>query len=252
MADDHLQTPLTDVGETDLQTILTHSIPSGHSTVGGDASASTSIARPLHLRNYRPNRAAKRAAKRAENAGGLPRTSKKVRSSNKANRLMPDPEKNEPAFLLHFDEYFRVTGPNAERFGQYVGQKSRQYMDFPLYKNWGPDHERSFDKFFLQAQKDYEFLPVDRYCPLNIPAIHRGVKIKMQERVRGNRNQVKKECYELWLETPQEKREDLFKTEVFEGIDKRWWDDLCKLFSSNRKQAEAKRNKDNRESKKRG
>ncbi|ONK68608.1 uncharacterized protein A4U43_C05F13920 [Asparagus officinalis] len=74
----------------------------------------------------------------------------------------------------------------------------------------------------------------------------------MQERVRGNRNQVKKECYELWLETPQEKRDDLFKTEVFEGIDKRWWDDLCKLFSSNRKQAEAKRNKDNRESKKRG
>ncbi|ONK71801.1 uncharacterized protein A4U43_C04F12520 [Asparagus officinalis] len=205
-------THLSDVGETDLQTILTHSIPSGHSTVGGDASASTSIARPLHLRNYRPNRAAKRAEKRAENAGG----------------------------------------PNAERFGQYVGQKSRQYMDFPLYKNWGPDHERSFDKFFLQARKDYEFLLVDPYCPLNIPATHRCVKIKMQERVRGNRNQVKKECYELWLETPQEKRDDLFKIEVFEGVDKRWWDDLCKLFSSNKKQAEAKRNKDNRESKKRG
>ncbi|ONK72401.1 uncharacterized protein A4U43_C04F19040 [Asparagus officinalis] len=171
---------LQDVGETDLQTILTHSIPSGHSTVGGDASASTSIARPLHLRNYRPNRAAKRAEKRAENIG---------------------------------EQIY----------------KSRQYMDFPIYKNWGPDHERSFDKFFLQAQKDYEFLPVDPYCPLNIPAIHRGVKIKMQERVRGNRNQVKKECYELWLETPQEKRDDLFKTET-----------------------EAKRNKDNRESKKRG
>ncbi|ONK66835.1 uncharacterized protein A4U43_C06F12500 [Asparagus officinalis] len=203
MADDHLQTPLTDVGETDLQTIPTHSIPSGHST--GDASASTSIAHPLYLRNYRPNRAAKRAKKRAENAGGLPRTSKKVRSTNKANRLMPDPEKNEPAILLYFDKYFRVTGPNAERFGQYVGQKRCQYMDFPLYKNWGPDHERSFDKFFLQAQKDYEFLPVDPFCPLNIPAIHRGLKIKIQERVRGNRNQ-----------------------------------------------AEAKRNKDNRESKKRG
>ncbi|ONK68082.1 uncharacterized protein A4U43_C05F7230 [Asparagus officinalis] len=151
---------------------------------------------------------------------------------------MPHPEKNKPAFLLHFDEYFRVTGPNAERFGQYVGQKSHQYMDFPLYKNWGPDHERSFDKFFLQSPDD-EFLPVDPYCPLNIPAIYRGVKIKMQERVQGNRNQVKKECYELWLETPQEKRDDLFKTEVFEGIDKRWWRQKeIKIIGSQRSEVE--------------
>ncbi|ONK55427.1 uncharacterized protein A4U43_UnF3520 [Asparagus officinalis] len=211
----------THVGENDLQTIPTHSIPSGHSTVGGDASLSTSIARPLHLRNYRPNRAAKRAEKRAEKAGGLPQTSQKVRSTNKANRLMPDPEKNEPAFPLHFDEYFRVTGSNAERFGQYVGQKSRQYMNFPLYKNWGPDHEHSFDKFFLQAQKDYKFLPVDPYCPLNLPAIHRGVKIKMQERV---------DPY-CPLNLPA----------IHRGV---------KIKMQER--AEAKRNKDNRESKKRG
>ncbi|ONK75670.1 uncharacterized protein A4U43_C03F19310 [Asparagus officinalis] len=205
MAEDDLQTPFTDVGETDLQTIPMHSIPSGHSTVGGDASASTSIARPLHLRNYHPNRAARRAEKRVEKAGGLPRTSQKVRSTNKADRLMPDPEKNEPTFLFHFDEYLRVTGPNAERFGQYVGQKSRQYMDFPLYTNWGPDHERSFDKFFLQAQKDYEFLPVDPYCPLNLPAVHRGVKIKMQERVRGNRNQVKRSVMNCGWRLPKRK-----------------------------------------------
>ncbi|ONK68109.1 uncharacterized protein A4U43_C05F7540 [Asparagus officinalis] len=121
--------------ENYLQTILTHSIPSRHSAVGGDASASTSIARPLHLRNYHPNRAAKRLEKRAEKAGGLPRTSQKVRSTNKANRLSPDTKKNKQAFLLHFDEYFRITGPNAERFRQYVRQVSCQYMDFPLYKN---------------------------------------------------------------------------------------------------------------------
>ncbi|XP_020250805.1 uncharacterized protein LOC109828187 [Asparagus officinalis] len=53
--------------EHDLPT-STHSIPSVHSMVGEDASASVSAARPLHLRNYRPNRAAKRAEKRATKA----------------------------------------------------------------------------------------------------------------------------------------------------------------------------------------
>ncbi|ONK78041.1 uncharacterized protein A4U43_C02F13590 [Asparagus officinalis] len=50
--------------EHDLPT-STHSIPFVHLMVGEDASASVSADRPLHLRNYRPNRAAKRAEKRA-------------------------------------------------------------------------------------------------------------------------------------------------------------------------------------------
>ncbi|ONK76579.1 uncharacterized protein A4U43_C03F29780 [Asparagus officinalis] len=57
--------------------------------VGEDASASVSAARPLHLRNYRPNRAVKRAEKRATRAedAGLPRVCKKTRGKNKAHRL---------------------------------------------------------------------------------------------------------------------------------------------------------------------
>ncbi|ONK58418.1 uncharacterized protein A4U43_C09F12310 [Asparagus officinalis] len=222
--------------------------------VGEDASASVSAARPLHLRNYRPNRAAKRAEKRATRAedAGLPRVCKKTRGKNKAHRLAPIFEKDEPAFPLHFDEEFRIIGSNAERFGQYIGQKSRQFTDFPLHLNWCAHHERSFENFFLQAQKDYEFLPQDPYCPLNLPVIYRGIKTKMQERVRGNRNQVKMECYELWLKTPEEKRRALFQEKVFEGIDENWWGELCSFYSSKSKQAEAKRNKVNRESKKRG
>ncbi|ONK56343.1 uncharacterized protein A4U43_C10F7090 [Asparagus officinalis] len=69
--EDDLRTPFTAEAEYDLQTTLTQSIPSGHSTVGGDATTSISAARPLHLRNYRPNRATKRAKKRAEKAGGI-------------------------------------------------------------------------------------------------------------------------------------------------------------------------------------
>ncbi|ONK67003.1 uncharacterized protein A4U43_C06F14450 [Asparagus officinalis] len=79
------------------------------------------------------------------------------------------------------------------------------------------------------AAKDYEFLPQDPYCPLNLPVIYQGIKTKMQERVRGNQNQVKTKCYALWLKTPEEMRRALFK-----------------------EKAEAKRNKVNRESKKRG
>ncbi|ONK73260.1 uncharacterized protein A4U43_C04F29070 [Asparagus officinalis] len=100
--------------------------------------------------------------------------------------------------------------------------------------------------------KDYEFLPQDPYCPLNLPIIYRGIKTKMQERVRGNRNQVKTECYELWLKTLEEKRRALFQEKVFEGIDKNWWGVLCSFYSSKSKQAEAKQNKVNRESKKQG
>lgn len=85
-------------------------------------------------------------------------------------------------------------------------------------------------------QKDYQFLPEDPYCPLNLPVIYRGLKTKMQERVRGNRNQVKTECYELWLKTPVEKRRDLFKEKVFEGVSEKWWDNLCEFYSSKSKQ----------------
>ncbi|ONK66855.1 uncharacterized protein A4U43_C06F12730 [Asparagus officinalis] len=120
--------------------------------VGEDASASVSAARPLHLRNYRPNRAAKCAEKRATRTEGLPRACKKTRGKNKAHRLAPSPETDEPAFPLHFDEEFRIIGSNAERFGQYIGQKSRQFTNFPLHLNWCAHHERSFENFFLQAQ----------------------------------------------------------------------------------------------------
>ncbi|ONK69191.1 uncharacterized protein A4U43_C05F20300 [Asparagus officinalis] len=138
-----------------------------------DTSASVSAARPLHLRNYHPNHAAKRVEKRATRT-----------------------------------------------------------------KDAG-----------LHEHKDYEFLQ-DSYCPINLPVIYRGIKTKMQERVRSNQNQVKTECYELWLKTPEEKRRALFKEKVFEGIAEKWWDDLCKFYSSKSKQAEAKQNKVNRESKK--
>ncbi|ONK72527.1 uncharacterized protein A4U43_C04F20340 [Asparagus officinalis] len=213
--------------EHDLPT-STHSIPSVHSMA----------ARPLHLRNHRPNRAAKRAEKRATRAedARLPRPCKKARGKNKAHRLAPSSEADELAFPLHFDEEFRIIGSNAERFGQYIGQKSRQFTDFPLHLNWCAHHERSFEIFFLQAQKDYEFLPQDPYCPLNLPVIYRGIRTKMQERVQGNRNQVKMECYELWLKTPEEKRRALFQEKVFEEIDENWWGDLCSFYSSKSKQ----------------
>ncbi|ONK58164.1 uncharacterized protein A4U43_C09F8870 [Asparagus officinalis] len=209
----------------------THSITSVHSMFGEDAYASISAVRPLHLRNYRPNRAGKRAEKHATRAedAGLPRVCKKTRGKNKAHRLASSFETDEPAFPLHFDEEFCIIGSNAERFGQYIRQESRQFTDFPLHLNWCAHHERSCENFFLQAQKDYEFLPQDPYCPLKLLVIYRGIKTKMQERVRGNRNQVKMECYELWLKTPEEKRRALFQ-----------------------EKAEEKRNKVNRESKKRG
>ncbi|ONK68806.1 uncharacterized protein A4U43_C05F16220 [Asparagus officinalis] len=168
--------------EHDLPT-STHSIPSVHSMGGEDASASVSAARPLHLRNYHPNRAAKCAEKRAARI------------------------EYESAFPLHFDEEFRIIGSNAERFGQYIGQKSRQFMDFPLHLNWCVHHERSFENFFLQAQKDYEFLPQDPYCLLNLPDIYRGIKIKMQERVRGNRNQVEAKRNKVNRESKKRGRE---------------------------------------------
>ncbi|ONK54825.1 uncharacterized protein A4U43_UnF10960 [Asparagus officinalis] len=181
------------------------------------------------------------ASSRAD--AGLPRVCKKTRGKNKAHRLASSFETDEPAFPLHFDEEFRIIGSNDERFGHYIGQKSRQFTDFPLHLNWCAHHERSFENFFLQAKKDYEFLPQDPYCPLNLPVIYRGIKTKMQERVRGNRNQVKMECYELWLKTLEEKRRALFQEKVFEGIDENWWGDLCSFYTSKSKQMEAKRNK---------
>ncbi|ONK72812.1 uncharacterized protein A4U43_C04F23490 [Asparagus officinalis] len=128
------------------------------------------------------------ASSRAD--AGLPLACKKTSGKNKTHRLAPSPKTDDLAFPLHFDEEFRIIGSNAERFGLYIGQKSRQFTDFPLHLNWCAHHERSFEKFFLQAQKDYEFLPEDPYCPLNLPVTYRGIKTKMQERVRGNRNQA--------------------------------------------------------------
>ncbi|ONK78457.1 uncharacterized protein A4U43_C02F18980 [Asparagus officinalis] len=162
--------------------------------VGEDAFASVSAARSLHLRNYRPNRAAKSTEKRATTEDArLLRACKKTRGKNKAHRLRPSPETDEPTFPLHFDEEFHIIGPNAERFGQYIGQIRRRFTDFPLHLNWCAHHERSFGNFFLQAQKDYELLPQDPYCSLNLPVIYRGINTKMQERMEAKRNKVNRE-----------------------------------------------------------
>ncbi|ONK72778.1 uncharacterized protein A4U43_C04F23110 [Asparagus officinalis] len=56
--------------------------------VKGDASTSVSAARPLYLRNYHPNRDAKRAEKHATRTedAGLPWACNKTQGTNKAHR----------------------------------------------------------------------------------------------------------------------------------------------------------------------
>ncbi|ONK64440.1 uncharacterized protein A4U43_C07F25950, partial [Asparagus officinalis] len=109
---------------------------------------------------------------------------------------MPDVEKGEKAWPLYLNNRGRPIGDYAEKWGKYVGEESRKYCKYPLHLEWGDEHNRSFDDFFITCQMYYEFLPLDPNQPLSHHIVYRGIKSQLQERVRYNRCQVKQECFE--------------------------------------------------------
>ncbi|XP_020248671.1 uncharacterized protein LOC109826113 [Asparagus officinalis] len=166
--------------ENDLQTTPpSHTIPSGQSSA---ASTSAPVGVPKHSFNLRPNRALKRAERQGD--GVQSQSSVRTRGSNTKHNLHPDAEKGEKAWPLYLNNRGRPIGEYAEKWGKYVGVESRVYCKYPLHLEWGDEHNRSFDDFFIRCQKDYEFLPMDPNQPLSHHVVYRGMKSQLQERVR--------------------------------------------------------------------
>ncbi|ONK58173.1 uncharacterized protein A4U43_C09F9040 [Asparagus officinalis] len=124
------------------------------------------------------------------------RSSILARGRNTFHKLKPDAEKGEKAWPLYLNNRGIPVGGYAEKWGKYVGMESRVYCKYPLPLEWGDEHNRPFDDFFIRCQKDYEFLPVDPNQPLSDHIVYRGMNSQLQERVRYNRCHVKHECYE--------------------------------------------------------
>ncbi|ONK64055.1 uncharacterized protein A4U43_C07F21630 [Asparagus officinalis] len=139
-------------------------------------------------------------------------------------------------------------GEYAKTWEKYVGVESHVYCKYPLHLEWGDEHNRSFDDFFIRCQKDYEFLPLDPNQPLSRNIVYRGMKSQLQERVRYNRCQVKQECFEVWKNTPEAEREALWTIPAFSWIDRDSWANLCAYYDSEDKKDEARRNAQNRAS----
>ncbi|ONK56528.1 uncharacterized protein A4U43_C10F9730, partial [Asparagus officinalis] len=170
--------------ENDLQTTPpSHTIPSGQSSA---ASTSAPVGVPKHSFNLRPNRALKRAERQGD--GVQSQSSVRTRGSNTKHNLHPDAEKGEKAWPLYLNNRGRPIGEYAEKWGKYVGVESRVYCKYPLHLEWGDEHNRSFDDFFIRCQKDYEFLPMDPNQPLSHHVVYRGMKSQLQERDEARRN----------------------------------------------------------------
>ncbi|XP_020254000.1 uncharacterized protein LOC109831071 isoform X2 [Asparagus officinalis] len=228
----------------DLQTTpLSHSIPSGQSSA---ASTSAPACVPKHSFNLRPSRSRKHAEQQGD--GVQSRSSVPTRGPNTSHKLKPDAEKGEKAWPLFLNNRGRPIGDYAEKWGKYVGTESRVYCKYPLHLEWGDEHNRSFDEFFIRCQKDYEFLPMDPNQPLSHHIIYRGMKSQLQEMVRYNRCQVKHECFEVWKNTPEAEREALWLTPAFSWIDRDSWTNLCAYYDAEDKKEEARRNAQNRAS----
>ncbi|ONK76565.1 uncharacterized protein A4U43_C03F29640 [Asparagus officinalis] len=110
------------------------------------------------------------------------RSSVHTRGPNTAHKLKPDVKKGEKAWPLYLNNIGHPIGDYAEKWGKYVGKESRGYRKYPLHLEWGDEHNRSFDDFFIRCQNDYEFLPLNHDQPLSHHIVYRGMKSQLQER----------------------------------------------------------------------
>ena len=92
----------------------------------------------------------------------------------------------------------------------------------------------------MYFQLDYDFQPVaDPDHPgrvLDLHALYNGLMKNMQAKVRYNMNELKADCYSLWMATPEAERAALLSTPAFARVDVETWPLLCAYFNSQRKQ----------------